>query len=176
MFGDDGDSSDSDGDLLGCYHTRLHRVHYDESFVYTWRMVCKDCSVLHCPWGPALEFRNGNTEWRNDGERHRADGPAVITHDVESWFLYGQRHCLTGPAVRRRTGSEGQGALEDWWVDGRRITSETHDEAVRHYCTMNPRCPSVLYLQAQQLSLRKIKAARVLPKAARVSPDAADLN
>lgn len=47
----------------------------------------------------------GVQEWREDGELHRLDGPAVIYPDGgESWYRKGYFHRLDGPAVTYTNG------------------------------------------------------------------------
>jgi len=42
----------------------------------------------------------GIKRWFNEnGELHRLDGPAVIGHGYESWYVNGKRHRDNGPAV-----------------------------------------------------------------------------
>jgi hypothetical protein len=40
------------------------------------------------------------TEWFQNGERHRLDGPAIECEDgSKAWFQNGERHRLDGPAI-----------------------------------------------------------------------------
>jgi hypothetical protein len=48
---------------------------------------------IHRTDGPAVEFKNGHTEWYVNGERHRLNGPAIVWPDGDtSWYVNGE--CL----------------------------------------------------------------------------------
>lgn len=47
---------------------------------------------LHCETGPALIYKNGQTEYRLFGKRHRTDGPAVIyPNGAEEYWVNGKQ-------------------------------------------------------------------------------------
>ena len=66
--------------------------------------------------GPAVEWRDGSTEWWVNGKLHREDGPAVfmLGHGKE-WFRNGMRHRDNGPAVEY---SNGGGRI--WFMNGQK--------------------------------------------------------
>lgn len=43
---------------------------------------------------------------------HRSTGPAYTTYDMESWWFYGIRHRMDGPAITWASGHQ------EWWVKG----------------------------------------------------------
>lgn len=58
---------------------------------------------------------HGVTEHRLNGKLHRLDGPAVERPGGDfEWFAEGQRHCLTGPALK-------SGDMELYFIDGTEI-------------------------------------------------------
>ena len=69
---------------------------------------------------------DGTIEYRNaEGQRHRADGPAVTRPDgYQAWWLSGKLHRADGPAVTRPSG------YEVWYLRGKRMTQAEHAEAV----------------------------------------------
>ena len=74
---------------------------------------------LHREYGPAVEYSDGDREWRQNGQLHRLDGPAVERpNGYRVWWQNGQLHRLDGPAVVRPDGSCG------WYING-----EEHTEA-----------------------------------------------
>ena len=51
-----------------------------------------------------------------NGERHRTDGPAVITNDgYQAWFINGLPHRSDGPAIVRQNGDK------EWWLNNTQI-------------------------------------------------------
>ena len=56
----------------------------------------------------------GTQEWHVNGQRHRLDGPAVISAVGRQWWVNGQRHRLDGPAYIGAAGTQ------EWWVNGQR--------------------------------------------------------
>ena len=79
---------------------------------------CGDCFwfkglKLHRKNGPAIEWANGNKEWRINGELHREDGPAVERKNgFKTWYRNGKPHRIDGPAVELPNGHK------QWWIDG----------------------------------------------------------
>lgn len=62
---------------------------------------------------PDIDAFNTKT-WRQAGQLHREDGPAVITsYGMQAWYIYGKYHRIDGPAVMHSNGRL------DWAVDGR---------------------------------------------------------
>lgn len=67
-------------------------------------------------------------EWRKDGKRHRADGPAYIERDAvtgtvthEEWWTGGKLDRTDGPAFTLRDDQTGTVIREEWYKDGHQI-------------------------------------------------------
>lgn len=60
--------------------------------------------------------KDGTKEWFDkQGERHRADGPAVERLDgFKSWHIHGIRHREDGPAIEYENGDK------SWYINGER--------------------------------------------------------
>lgn len=79
--------------------------------------------LLHNEDGPAVEFTNGDVEYRQNGKLHRVDGPAIVCVDGhKEWYRYDLLHNEEGPAVvYAETGYGGVkvGWSEDeYWLEG----------------------------------------------------------
>ena len=49
-----------------------------------------ESNQYHNEYGPAVIWKNGNTEWYFNGKLHRLDGPAVIWNIYEpEWWING---------------------------------------------------------------------------------------
>jgi len=78
-------------------------VENKDSFSRFW---LKQGKILHRENGPAMIYdhcdnNNSNHQWWINGERHRLDGPAVVSasqHILCEWWVEGMRHRLDGPA------------------------------------------------------------------------------
>ena len=46
-----------------------------------------------------LDETSGRQEWRQNGNLHREDGPAVIDNIGKMWFQHGLMHREDGPAI-----------------------------------------------------------------------------
>lgn len=56
---------------------------------------------------------SGTIRWRENGELHREDGPAIVYPDgLRIWYRHGKRHRVDGPAFDDPRGRK------EWWVDG----------------------------------------------------------
>ena len=66
--------------------------------------------------GPAIiDAANGTQQWWQNGELHRVDGPAVIRADgYQAWYQNGKHHRVDGPAIIGADGSQ------SWYQDGKR--------------------------------------------------------
>jgi hypothetical protein len=87
--------------------------------------------------GPAIEYANGNKEWRMFGKLHRSPrrgeaarssdpvssggepvGPAMETASgYKAWFLNGKRHRIDGPAIEYANGDK------QWFLNGKQHRS-----------------------------------------------------
>ena len=62
--------------------------------------------------GPAIEWANGNKWWYQLGKCHRTDGPAIERVDGNKWWYHlGKSHRTDGPAIERVDGSK------QWWLN-----------------------------------------------------------
>ena len=72
--------------------------------------------------GPAVEYLNGDKEWKVNGKLHRIGGPALqyaFTYGLEEWWVDGKLHNSTGPAVVNYiTG------VNEWWIDGEKVLED----------------------------------------------------
>lgn len=69
---------------------------------------------------------DGTTEWWQDGELHREDGPAIEFPDgTKMWFTKGKLHRDDGPAVERGNG------LKRWWRHGKPVLNRAIEESGR---------------------------------------------
>ncbi len=67
--------------------------------------------------GPAVERADGTKFWFQNGQLHRLDGPAVeLANGDKEWWVNGQRHRLDGPAKEWVDGTK------SWWLEGERLT------------------------------------------------------
>jgi hypothetical protein len=70
-------------------------------------------SELHRLDGPAVEFKDGSKTWWKNDKRHRDNGPAVEwSHGHKEWWVNGLLHRLDGPAVEYTDGRK------EWWING----------------------------------------------------------
>lgn len=68
----------------------------------------------HCIYGPAILRVSGEEIWCINGERHRDDGPALITKCRETWYIRGEKQV-------RHYGGHGQLVLTPAWAYEGRI-------------------------------------------------------
>ena len=70
--------------LLNSYKVNVH-----DTVTYWYNNDGKYAGLLHRVGSPAIEWWNGDQEWYIDGQRHREDGPAVISKDgvYRAWYL-----------------------------------------------------------------------------------------
>jgi len=62
---------------------------------------------LHRLDGPAIEWQNGDKEWRINGKLHREDGPAVeYANGDRAWYQNDKFHRLDGPAIEYANGEK----------------------------------------------------------------------
>jgi hypothetical protein len=63
---------------------------------------------------PTLEIdKDGDKEWRLNGNLHRVDGPAVEWENGhKEWWLNGKRHRVDGPAIEFVDGTK------YWYLNG----------------------------------------------------------
>ena len=70
------------------------------------------------------------TEWYQNGQLHRLDGPAREWRDgAKVWYQNGKLHRLDGPAREWGDGSK------EWWLNGKYYKTEKEWE--------DARCPSI---------------------------------
>jgi hypothetical protein len=73
---------------------------------------------LHREDGPAIEWSNGDKEWRTYDQFHRKDGPAIeYSNGDKSYWVNGKLHREDGPA-RDWDGEK------EFWINGRLFLSE----------------------------------------------------
>ena len=65
------------------------------------------------------KLANGTRMWRQNGQLHREDGPAVeYPGGSREWWINDQLHREDGPAVEYRNGRR------EWWIRGQELTEE----------------------------------------------------
>ena len=75
-------------------------------------------------------YTSGDTEWRQNGQRHRTDGPArEWSNGIKEWYLNGQRHRTDGPAVEWACG------YKAWYIEGKRYSEEQFNQKINPICT-----------------------------------------
>jgi len=75
----------------------------------------KEChhDKRHCDDAPAMEWANGDKEWRLHGKLHRNNAPAIEYADGDKeWYLHGKLHREDGAAVETANGDK------EWWLHG----------------------------------------------------------
>ena len=74
---------------------------------------------LHRVDGPAIERKNANKEWYQQGRRHRVGGPAIeYENGSKEWWIEGKRHRVDGPAIEMSNGEM------DWLINGIQFSSQ----------------------------------------------------
>ncbi|MDE1834271.1 MAG: hypothetical protein KGH64_02950 [Candidatus Micrarchaeota archaeon] len=73
-----------------------------------------------------MECANGGKVWYLNGQRHRADGPAIeYASGHKAWYLNGQCHRTDGPAVELANGGK------VWYLNGQQVTEA---EVMKNSC------------------------------------------
>jgi hypothetical protein len=80
----------------------------------------KGTKIVHREDGPAIEWKDGSTEWCYYGKLHREDGPALFDAEdsCEEWWLNGERHREDGPAVIFENGTN------VWYLNDKQLSKE----------------------------------------------------
>ena len=67
-----------------------------------------------------------HTEWRQNGKRHRVDGPALEwANGDKEWYQNGQCHRVDGPALEYADGDK------SWYIKDKRINCQTQEQFER---------------------------------------------
>ena len=83
---------------------------------------------LHRESGPAVEYKDGEKQWCQNGQLHRTDGPAVLWADGSKlWYQNGKRHRTDGPAIEWPSGNK------TWYINGSLMTEAEFNQAVKDY-------------------------------------------
>ena len=81
--------------------------------IHSDRIEWRQNGQLHRTDGPAIEYMDGSRSWFQNHLLHRTDGPAYDGADgTQEWFQNGQRHRLDGPAIEWPDGRQ------EYWIDG----------------------------------------------------------
>ena len=82
------------------------RVYTSEDNTYP-RTEWRQNGQLHRTDGPARECANGDKAWYVNGQLHRLDGPAMTWADGDkAWYVNGQLHRMDGPAIEHANGDK----------------------------------------------------------------------
>ena len=79
--------------------------------------------------GPAIEYFDGSYIYMKEGEFHREDeaGPAINDKRFgEKYYLNGELHCITGPAIISPT-------ITSYWLEGKIVRYDDWKVQVRKY-------------------------------------------
>ena len=74
-----------------------------------------------------VQVYNGRTEWRQNCQLNRLDGPAIEDSGNKYWLKNGSYHRVDGPAMECADGKR------FWFIDGKELTeaefnSSSHDK------------------------------------------------
>lgn len=87
--------------------------------VYGGRTEWRQNGELHRIDGPAIEYANGAKFWYLHGKLHRTDGPAVEWANGDKfWYFHGKLHREDGPAVEYSNGKK------EWWFNSKYYGTE----------------------------------------------------
>jgi len=85
--------------------------------------------------GPAVEFVDGTRFWRQNDQLHRLDGPAIeYSNGYKEWHQNGYRHRLDGPAVEWVSGSKG------WYIKGVKYTESGFNKEIARLNSTSKTC------------------------------------
>ena len=102
------------GDERGEPHSFLDREAVPERLSDgTGRVEWRLDGLRHHATGPAVVGPRGVREWWMWGLVHREDGPAILTSEREEYLQFGRRHREDGPAII------GPAGMRAWYLDGR---------------------------------------------------------
>jgi hypothetical protein len=83
-------------------------------------------SQIHREDGPAIEYADGDKEWRLNGLLHREDGPAIESANGDKyWYLNGKRHREDGPAVEFKNGEK------SWYLNDKYYSEQAFNEKMK---------------------------------------------
>lgn len=101
---------------------------YEIAVDHTYVMFLAD-DKLHREDGPAVIYRDGETQWFINGNRHRLDGGPVIEkpNGFKSWWVNGKRHRIDGPAVIYGSGTP----QKFWYINDTMYTEADFNEKIK---------------------------------------------
>jgi hypothetical protein len=70
-----------------------------------------EADELHRVDGPAVVWKNGDTEWYYEGKLHRLDGPAVKKKGYTAWYHHGD--------LEAKVHIDGTDITQSWYHEGR---------------------------------------------------------
>lgn len=92
--------------------------------------------------GWRIDHADGLIQYTNDnGDIHRIDGPALINETADFWYRNGKLHREDGPAIEMTDRFFGH--LDQWWLDGERMTRAEFDARRRPVQPSKPRVPKL---------------------------------
>ena len=72
-----------------------------------------------------VQYKDGTRAWRENGELHRTDGPAIeYANGHRTWYQNDKLHRLDGPAIESPNG------YCEWWVNGIRLPDNPTQEDI----------------------------------------------
>ena len=91
------------------------------------RWYYNSANQLHRESGPAVEYKDGEKRWYQNGQRHRTDGPAVEYADGSKfWYQNGVLHRIDGPAIIFEDGDR------RWCINGVQLTEAEFNQRVKN--------------------------------------------
>jgi hypothetical protein len=91
----------------------LWKFGFHGSFSYLYKVKLKRLKMQEYQ----VKVYDYKTEWYQNGERHRLDGPAVeYASGYKEWYQNGELHRLDGPAVEYADGSKA------WFIENECLT------------------------------------------------------
>jgi len=104
--------------MLNHYDKQVYEVEVEDNGRQLWRQN----GELHRLDGPAVIWADGPGHWYQNGLLHRLDGPALIYSDgYEAWYKDGQLHRLDGPAIIKANGDK------YWYIEGAKYTQSEYE-------------------------------------------------
>lgn len=89
-------------------------IYFTGRFVYNDGFYYKQNGEFHREDGPAIQ-RSDIQKWYQNGKLHRTDGPAIEkANGTKSWWINDQLHREDGPAVEIEDGGK------EWYIHGKR--------------------------------------------------------
>ena len=105
---------------------------------------------LHREDGPAIEYADGDKVWYLNGKCHREDGPAVEwSNGTKKWFLNGKLHREDGPAIEWADGHK------EWYLNGKQLAETKFNKKMNPVELTLDEIASKFNIPVSQLKIKK---------------------